>query len=1097
MEESSRRGSEHAAALPRARWIALATLAALCIQTPAAAQGRPIRFENLGPDDGLSQSDVLFVFQDSHGFIWLGTENGLNRYDGYRLTLFTHDPGDPGSLPDDFVWAMSEDAGGDLWVATEAGGVGRWRRSDGRFERYRHEPGDASGLASNRTRALWIDRQGAIWVGTRDQGLDRLDPETGEVTHHRHDPADPHSLSHDGIFSVFEDASGELWVGTDGGLNRFDRATGRFARYPLAPPRPGEPAEERVRGITEDGEQRLWVGTRGGGLNRLSPARDHVTRFRHDPDDPSSLSDDWVRAVMQDDAGRIWVGTNGALDLLRADERGFDHYRAEPARTHSLPDSSIMSLLQDRGGVIWVGTQFGGVSRWHPSTWTFGHHGARSSRLSGGSISAFAEDRRGRLWIGTYGQGLNRLDPETNEVEHFRRDPDDPHSLSDDWVSTLHTDSDGTLWVGTRVGGLNRYDEGSGRFDAIRHEAAGGGLAADGVMSILEDEAGVLWIGTFGGGLNRFDRSTGRITTYRHSEQDPESLSGDIVTSIVRDRSGVVWLGTEGGGLNRLDPDTGRVRRFEHRVDDAASLSSDTIYSLYLDPEGTLWIGTRGGGLDRLVHGGGGEASLRNYSKRDGLVNDVVWGIVPDDSGHLWLSTNGGLARFDPRSGSFDSFTASNGLQGNEFNFGAHYRSSTGQLFFGGVNGFNAFFPERLERNTHAPPVVLTAFLKLNRPVPLDRPVHLLETVSLEHGDDVVTFEFAALDFAAPEENRYRYRLDGFDSDWVDAGEVHRVTYTNLSPGSYTFRVAAANNDGVWNEQGFALPLTVLPPPWRTWWAYSLYVMALGALVYAVAENQRRKAMRQAEYRRQLEREVAARTHELRERNLELEDLNRRLSEASLTDSLTGLRNRRFLFEQVARDAALIQREYQSGRQPSQLAFIMIDLDDFKPINDTHGHAAGDGVLLQVRDILGRACRNSDVLIRWGGDEFLVVGREVDLGATDILPERIRSAVERHEFDLGEGLSRRLTCSIGVACYPFLPSEPAGINLEQVVVLADKALYAAKRSGRNAWVCVLANERTDTSTLEQLSTAELAELVDEDRVALRSSLPREREPTLS
>jgi diguanylate cyclase (GGDEF)-like protein len=435
-----------------------------------------------------------------------------------------------------------------------------------------------------------------------------------------------------------------------------------------------------------------------------------------------------------------------------------------------------------------------------------------------------------------------------------------------------------------------------------------------------------------------------------------------------------------------------------------------------------------------------------------------------------------GLARFDPRTETFKDYGRSHGLQGNEFNFGAHYRSPRGELFFGGPNGFNAFFAESIPTNDHVPPVVLTAFLNANRPATTDAPPFALEQVRLGHRDDVVTFEFAALDFAAPARNRYVYKLEGFDADWIDLESVHRVTYTDLDPGRYALRVRAANNDGVWNEEGLTLPVTVLPPPWRTWWAYLIYTVLLAGTAARVVQMQRRKANREAEYRRRLELEVEARTEELAHQNDRLESLNAQLVETSLTDSLTGLRNRRYLFEEVGKEMSLVQRHHRERSRglrddADQLVFLMIDLDWFKPINDTCGHASGDRVLVQVRHLLEKACRDSDVLIRWGGDEFLVVGRVNDLEGIEAAAERIRSVIESASFDLGDGQVAHITCSVGFTCYPAGTAELLRLSLEQVVGLADKALYAAKKAGRNAWVGLLGTpDASVESVLESLQT---------------------------
>jgi diguanylate cyclase (GGDEF)-like protein len=563
----------------------------------------------------------------------------------------------------------------------------------------------------------------------------------------------------------------------------------------------------------------------------------------------------------------------------------------------------------------------------------------------------------------------------------------------------------------------------------------------------------------FGGGISRYDRATGSFTNFTPDPDDPTALSSPRVTSFAQDLTGALWVGTDGGGLNLLDPTTGLFHHFNHDPRVATSLSSNTIYALHVDAAGTVWIGNRGGGLDRVEGTSQDPEAIvfRSYSTNDGLANSDVYGIQSDGQGQLWLSSNGGLTRLNPRFGTVKSFSRSHGLQANEFNFGAHFRSSSGELFFGGVNGFNSFFPTNLEQNPHAPEVALTSFLVNNLPADVDTPTSQLSDIELGYRDDVVTFEFAALDFADPEANQFAYMLEGFDADWTLADNIHRVTYTNLDAGNYVFRVKAANSDGVWNHNGLSLGVGVAPPPWKTWWAYTLYSLALLMVGFAFVRSQQRKVEREAEYSRRLEGEVDQRTTELRDRNAELKAVNRQLLEASLTDSLTGLRNRRFLFEQVAKDISLVRRRYYevaAGKQQPEifdLVFMMVDLDHFKSINDNFGHAAGDQVLLEIRDLLLEACRASDVVIRWGGDEFLVVGRDADPQKAAVVAERIRTAIESKIFTLADGQIVRTTCSVGFACYPFVRSQPDTVTWEQVLQFADSALYAAKEA-RNAWV---------------------------------------------
>jgi diguanylate cyclase (GGDEF)-like protein len=1049
----------------------------------SAEQIRPMRFTHLSVEQGLSQTTGFCGMQDSQGFVWIGTEDGLNRFDGYTVTVYRHDARDEASLPNDFVSSIAEDAAGDLWIGTDGGGLARWERKLDRFRSYRHDPKDGASLPSDRVRAVAVDRSGVVWVGTKGGGLARLDPSSGRFVRFRHAGAVAASLASDDVYALHEGRGGGLWVGTDAGVDRLDTSTG-IVRHEATGAAPQErPRQDRVRAIEEDESGDLWVGMLDGGLVAIRSGSAPV-RYRHDPKRPGSLPDDAVHAVLRDRTGRLWVGTRAGVDLMTSAGE-FVPYRHDPLDPSSLADDEVMSLFEDRAGILWIGTRAGGVSRWNPATWAFGlvtaaHAGADG--LSKGYVSSFTEDRAGRLWVGTVGGGIDVFDRAAGAVRHYRKTPGRAGSLGDDRVVSLLCDRAGIVWVGTMDGGLSRFEPSTGTFRTYRAEPSRpGSLSANGVMSLFEDRDGALWVGTYRGGLNRYDRRTDSFTAYRNDPSDAGSLSGDIVTAIAEGPAGALWVGTEGAGLDRLDKSTGKFQRFRHDPKKRESLCDDTVYSLYQDPADTLWVGTRSG-LARLGKTNALPAvpTFQAFDERDGLPNKVVYGILPDAVGRLWLSTNMGLARFDARTGGFRSYVKSNGLQGNEFNFGAHYRSAKGELFFGGPNGFNAFFAETIPTAAQPPQIVLTAFLKFNRAQPGGLPPFALDRIRLGYRDQVVTFEFSALAFAAPERNHYQYKLDGFDPDWIDLGGVHRVTYTSLPSGNYVFRVNAANADGVWSEKGLAVPLAVLPPPWKTGWAYLAYVLVAALGVAAVVRAQQRKLARETDYRRRLEVEVEARTIELGKQNQELDKLNNQLLETSLTDSLTGLRNRRFLFEEVGKEMGLVQRHYRERelglrKDAEQLIFIMIDLDWFKPINDACGHTAGDNVLRQVRAILEKACRTSDVLVRWGGDEFLVVGRIDDLEGVEAVPERIREMISESAFDLGDGQTAHLTCSIGFTCYPAGASDLLGLSLEQVVGLADRALYAAKKMGRNAWVGLLGTEKISladaTRTLEDVPEA--------------------------
>ena len=831
-------------------------LAAVLLPDAAGSQSPTVMFHSISREQGLSQNTVTSILQDRVGWIWFGTQDGLNRYDGYNTVVYKHDPDEPSSLSHDRIQTLYEDPAGDLWIGTDGGGLARWNPATGSFTNYRHDPGDPRSLSGPRVRAILRDRTGVLWVATGESGLNRFEPENGTFSRYRHDPEDPTSLGDDRIRALYEDRIGNLWIGTLNGLNLLHRSDGSFIRYRGGSSNSAGLSDPRVLSIVEDRSGDLWVGTYAG-LNRLDRLTLAFVHYRNDPLDPASLSEDRVRVLFEDSSGRLWVGTDGGLNLLQGET--FVRYRHNPGDPTSLSSDRVTSAYQDEGGVLWFGTQGGGVNKVNPISWAFSHvkgDPASSQSLSSNAVMAFSEDREGRLWIGTLGGGLDAYDRASRRFEHFRHDPEVPDSLSDDRVMALLHDREGVLWIGTMAGGLNRFDPAERRFRRYQHQAEDpDSLSANGVTTLFEDRRGGLWVGTFGGGLNRLDRETGTFDHYRHDPSDPKSLSDDRVRCLAEDAEGWLWIGTDQGGLHRFDPEGGDFLRVQLQGSERHS-----VRALHVDPAGVLWIGTAGGGLSRLrrLDTESRRALFKNYSESQGLPSKVIHGIRSDASGRLWISTNNGLSRFDPQTETFRNYDRSHGLQSNEFSFGSHYASESGELLFGGFNGFNAFYPDRIETNPHRPPIVLTSFLKLNKPVSLAQPMHEVRQIALSYRDHVVSFEFAALDFADPEKNRYAYRLDGLTADWIDLGHLHRVTFTNLDPGRYVLKVRGSNNDGLWNEEGLELELTVAPPPWRSWWAYSVYALAAALAVFRLSRIQRQKAQRQLELQRAKETAEAA-----------------------------------------------------------------------------------------------------------------------------------------------------------------------------------------------------------------------------------------------
>lgn len=830
---------------------------------PALLQAAPpnprIRFERISLEQGLSQSSIYHILQDGYGLMWFATEDGLNKYDGYEFTIYKPIPGELNSLAENNVTALYMDKSGALWIGTEGGGLDRFEPDAGRFTHYVYRPGDPNSLSSNFIRAIYQDHTGALWIGTLG-GLNKFDPEKG-FTHYRAS-SEPYGLSSNTVLALYQDRQQTLWIGTQAGLDRFDYQSQEFTHYYHRPLDPYSLSSDTILSIYQDSEGVLWFGT-DNGLNRFDRLTHRFTRYQADPGDSHSLSHNVVRAICQDSEGVLWVGTDVGLSSLRQGER-FTQYYHDPADSYSLSGNSIRSIYEDRSGVLWVGTAGGGINRLDRFTMRFAYYGAdprQEVHLSNNMVRAIYEDASGAFWVGMGGGGLDKLDRSTGDLTNYSANSDGPYSLRDDAVRVIYEDPSGGFWIGTE-GGLDRFDRATQRF---YHHADVGERT---VLALYQDRRGFMWIGTTSG-LYRYERSTGQFAYY--------CVPSNNIRAIYEDREGVLWIGTGAAGLCRLDREgapNGSCSSFPGACYQAwpgspNSLSDNGVLSLYQDRQGTLWVGTAGGGLNRFDRA---EETFTHYGERDGLPNNVVYGILEDEQGCLWLSTNKGVGRFDPRTQTFKNYDVRDGLQDNEFNGGAFYKSRSGEMFFGGINGLTAFYPDQVQDNTYHPPVVLTSLTQGMEQVGVGQAIESVEQVTFRWPNNFFEFEFAALSFSQPEKNQYAYMLENFDSDWNYIGTRRFGRYTNLPGGAYTLKLKGANNDGVWNEQGASIKIVIVPPVWETWWFKG--VVALGVLAGVMGAYGLR--LRSIEARnRELEAGIEQRTAELRqevEQRLQVEE---------------------------------------------------------------------------------------------------------------------------------------------------------------------------------------------------------------------------------
>ncbi len=783
------------------------------------APGSIVQFEHLSSEDGLSQNAGLAFFQDSRGYLWIGTQDGLNRYDGYSFKIFKHDPDDPNSLSHNSILAITEDNDGSLWVGTWGGGLNRYDPVAEKFTRYVNNPDDPNSLSDGTITSIKQDSKGSLWVGTLG-GLDRYNPETNSFEHFRNDPTDPNSLSSNAISVIFEDSKGQLWIGTGSngvegaGLNLFDPSTGKAVHYRHDGTEPASLSSNNISAIVEVPDGRMWIATggfslNGGGLDQFDPGTGTATHFKHDPKNERSISDDDLMTLLLDSNGILWIGSwaNGLNRMSLSEPGYFNRYQNDPYFPDSLSGDEIWSLFQDRSGILWIGTAHSGINKLSANSGQFSlfrNNPSNPASLSLNATGAFAEDKSGNIWVATWGGGLDRFNPHGGSFEHYRHDPENPNSLSDDLFMDVYVDSYNIVWAGTLGMGLNRLDPSTGKVTHYLHDPEDStSLPDDNIAAILPDEKGGLWIGTFGG-LSHYVPNTNSFTNYSNDLGNPSSLSENKVVSLFIDLNNILWIGTWGGGLNRLDlndplhtdPQTATITRYRHNAADSLSLSEDSVWSIHETADGILWLGTQLG-LNRFDPT---TEIFKHYTEKNGLPNNVVLGILEDKEGNLWLTTNNGLAKFNPHDESFKNYDSSDGLQSNEFNSNAYYQTKDGTMYVGGVNGFNSFNPENIKPNSIPPQVGVTRFDVFDQPLNVD--LTGSEPIQLSYKQDFISFEFAAFDFQSPQNNQYAYMLEGFNNDWIQAGNHRYATFTNLPGGDYVFRVKASNSDGIWNETG-------------------------------------------------------------------------------------------------------------------------------------------------------------------------------------------------------------------------------------------------------------------------------------------------------
>jgi ligand-binding sensor domain-containing protein/two-component sensor histidine kinase len=838
---------------------------------PSFSQPADYIFKQLTDADGLSQSTIFATIQDRVGYLWFGTIDGLNRYDGYEFKVYSSEPTDSTSISDNFTSALHEDSDGYIWIGTVNGFLNKFDRKTETFERFYinnyfeiiEEPASTfydyplafSRNQINSITAIREDRDGYLWIGTWGNGIIRFDRNTNSGFHIYRDPKNSKSLISDRVFDILIDSNDEIWVATFGsGLNKLNtdylqiknedlQASLSFIQYCHYETNKFSLSDDKLICLFEDKEQNLWIGTFLGGLNKLDseykklpPELAKFISYKNITGDKNSLSNNTVMAIEQDFDGYLWIGTfGGGINRFDFHSEIFTHFSKVIDNPNLFLENDILSLFIDKSGIIWVGSHLGeGVTKIQKNIAKFELINTKSTggkKLNDDVVWSAFEDSKRNLWVGTYKGGLNFFSSKNDITKIFKADPNNINSVSDNHIRSIAENNLGNILVGTYSAGLNIIDPVSGKIDVFKNKPnESNSISANQVLDIYIESDTVIWLATFGGGLNKLAfskkvKDNYVFSAYRHDPQNPSSISDDRAYTILNDSKGNFWVGTYGGGLNKFNPITENFFTYLNDPGNPNSITSDKVLCLIEDSNGQIWVGTSGGGLNKFNHA---TNIFKGYTSQHGLKSAVVYGILEDDNKNLWLSSDNGIFKFNPQTEKFIQFGLEDGLQSLEFSGGAYFKDSDGIMYFGGINGLNFFDPDSIEINNYKPQVVISSIKILDRQLRGE-----FDELILSHSENFISIEFSALDYSKPSRNRYRYILEGFQKHWTNTDANRRVaTYTNLPAADYIFKVMGTNSDGVWNENIAFLKISINPPFYQTWWFATLAIIMVGFLLY-------------------------------------------------------------------------------------------------------------------------------------------------------------------------------------------------------------------------------------------------------------------------
>ena len=824
------------------------------------AQQNYSRFKHLTIDDGLSSNRIRCLSRDSKDYLWMGTDIGLDKYDSYQVKKYRHDENQPGTISSDILTCIYEDREKNLWFGTYDG-LNLYDPAKDNFIVFKNNPSDKYSISSNCITGIVEDKEGNLWIVSDGNCLNKWVPKTQQFFRYQFETVKDY-LNPRPSRMIAIDSKGYIWVvSLSRGIHRFDPESGEFIKYDDSSIDFGNNC---YKCIFIDNQDKVWISSDGNGFFSYDPAKNKFKLFGSKGDGKGTNQNIVLDILPEDDRYLLLAVDQGGINRFDKISETFEYIVYDQTKNEGLNNNGIWCLYKDREGIIWIGTSGGGINYYNPKKERFRlftHNNNNPNSLSYNFTGCFYEDHQGLIWIGTDGGGLNVYDPQTGNIEIYKHEPSNPYSISGNVIRGITEDKDQNIWIGTWDAGLNRYDRKTGRFFHYTPDKYNPSSISDKtIYNLIIDHNNILWIGIYNHGIDLFDPKKGVIKRFRANPDIPTSISGDNTWFFFEDNEKNIWICTQ-NGLDLYDSITNSFK--------VSHFPDNDIGAFYKDRAGNLWVGTNTKGMYLCNQNG---TIIKKYDITNGLPNNRVHAITEDNQGYLWISSNNGISRLDTKAQKFRNYSKEDGLQGDQFYQQSFLRTKKGELYFGGYNGFNSFYPDSLKDNEFIPPVFITDFQIFNKPVVYAVPgaqfqTHISEAkeITLKWNQTVFSFSFAAINYIHPKKNQYAYIMEGFEGDWnyTDASRRY-VTYTNLDPGEYTFKVKASNNDGVWNEKGVSLQIIILPPWWKTLW-FRLIIISTGILVITTLVLSRFRQLKKQKIL--LEKLVAIKTTELSELN--------------------------------------------------------------------------------------------------------------------------------------------------------------------------------------------------------------------------------------